>query len=167
MTLFKFYRYRNSAIIPTMVLASNNLLVEGEPVEIVEIDHPELKNILLEALAKPATAEPPQQEDDDGPKSVVLEALKLRKWREFEQNALLFTVYRSQTGVEIHVTGRGDDGFWKRDDTAKIALPPEAWPTTVAAALASTMREKQPVQEKQVRLLGGGPPPPALPPPRD
>lgn len=167
MNLFKFYRYKNRAVIPAMVLTEAGLIVEGNPVEVLEIDHPELPQVLREALCASPRKEEPANEEDEGPGSVVLEALHLKKWRDFEQDALLYTVHRTDHTVEVHVTGRGDDGFWKRDDTKKITLDASCWPDMVAQALAKLMVENKPVDDKPVRLLGGQTPPPlALPPPK-
>lgn len=167
MNLFKFYRYKNRAVIPSMVLTEAGLIVEGNPVEVLEIDHPELPEVLREALCASLGKEEPTEDEDEGPKSVVLEALQLKKWRDFEQEALLYTVHRTDKTVEVHVTGRGDDGFWKRDDTQKITLDASCWPDTVAQALAKLMVENKPVADKPVRLLGGPATAPlALPPPK-
>lgn len=167
MNLFKFYRYQNRAVIPAMIQTEQGLIVEANPVEILDIDHPDLATVLREALCATPGKEQPDESGDDGPKSVVLEALNLKKWRDFEHNALLYTVHRTDKAVELHATGRGDDGFWKRDDSKKITLDSIAWPDTVAQALARLMIENKPVADKPVKLLGGpAAAPMALPPPK-
>lgn len=165
MSILKLYRYKDKVVIPAIAITKEGLLVESLPVEVCDVEDPRLPSVIEECLARTPQEEQPGDDDGQGPKSIVLEALHLKKWKDLEQNALLYTLFRSRNDVQIHVTGRGDDGFWKRDDSLMILYSLEDANSTLSQNLARAIIERKPVEEKPVRLLGG--PPPALPPARD
>ena len=121
MSIVKIYRYKDQAVIPSIARTAEGLLVECAPVVLCQIDQPQLPDLIGQTLTAPVL-EQPDSEEDNGPDSVVLEALGLKKWRDFEQNALLYTIHCTESSVEVHITGRGQDGFWKRDDSPMLSL---------------------------------------------
>ncbi len=165
MSILKLYRYKHLIVIPTIATTAEGLLVESIPVQICDVDDPALPSVIEDCLLHTPELEDQDEADQSGPKSVVVEALKLKKWRDLEQNALLYMVHRSSSAVEVHVTGRGDDGFWKRDDSLRLSYPQDESTGSLAQKLAKVMKERKPLEEKPIRLLGG--PAPALPPPSE
>lgn len=159
MSVVKFYRYNDRLVVPTMAI-SGGLLVEVEPITIYDINEKgDVKRCILAAItAEPQEADYHSQQTDERP--VVLAALGLKHWFELERSAILFTLQRATNMVTLHITGRGEDGYWKRDDTQTCFLSAEHSAEELAAKVASEICKRDP-NVKPVRLLGG---PPALPP---
>lgn len=166
MSILKIYRYKEQVVIPTIAQNEHGLLVECSPVAICDVEDPRMPDVIQEALSREVL---PEQNDDhdEGPKSVVLESLKLKKWRDLEQSAILYTIFRSDSAIQVHSTGRGADGSWTRDDSLMVNFPLDSTDQSLSRSLAKVIADRKPVQDKPVRLLGGPPAlPPALPPPQ-
>lgn len=132
-------------------------MVESWPVTICDITQMgEVKQSILDALTQNAAAQDPGDNDEDDTRPVVLIALNLKHWHEFEKNSLLWTAHRTDSGLTVHLTSRGDDGYWRRDDSRTLFLQAPA--EELAERLASMLAERDP-RDRPVRLLGGPPAP--------
>lgn len=163
MSILKFYKYNGQVLIPTIAPTESGLLVEVEPVICCSVDdRAELEKTILDSLHDSTWAPPEDQLQDQPEHPVILAVLGLRRWADFERKALLFTLHKSANGSTLHITGRGSDGFWSRDDSLSLLFPPDCSDEVLAERIASYIAAR--AAQPQVRLLGLAPP--ATPDPR-
>lgn len=167
MTFFRVYRYKDQLIVPTVVQAEEGFYMDVEPLTISAIsDQKSLRSNLLEALARenPVVPTPDPSEDRGG--SAILERLNLRKWRAFEKDATMFTIYFNENGWEFYSTGKAVDGEWKSNRGKHISLPGDTSADRIVDLLALELsQEAVSEDEQQARATPGGLM--LLPPPTD
>lgn len=115
---------------------------------------------LFEAL-KQTTEVVPTPQPTDEPGSAILEKLNIRKWRKFEAEAVMFSIYMNESGIEYYSTGSAVGGEWKMLSGKHISLPAE---TEHARVVDIIVRE---LQEDKRADAGKGGGLMLLPPPSD
>lgn len=150
-----------------MVQTEQGVYLETEPVVLVDIGvNGAVVELLTELLSStPAAAQEEDLYNEEGDRfsaqSVLLAALSLKKWQDFERQSLLFTLHKTDSQVNLHITGRGADGLWSISKseckTFDATLPDSKLAFIVASELVNAKVVEPP------RLLGG----PSLPAVRD
>lgn len=114
MSLCRIYARNGKVLIPVVAQTAEGMFVDAAPVEVLSLhDRPALEQALAEALhAENPPVPSPQQ--DEGPGSVILEAVGIRRWEAFERAAVLYTIHTTEEGVMVYATGHGADGMWTR-----------------------------------------------------
>jgi hypothetical protein len=160
-TFVRFYRYQDKLVIPTVVQAEEGFYMDTDPVTISDIaNESDARERLFEAL-KTQNEIVPTPEPTDEPGSAILEKLKVRKWRKFEAEAVMFTIYLNPTGIEYYSTGRAVGGEWRMTAGKHISLPLD---TDHARIVDIIIQELQEANESEAGKPGGLmllPPPPA------
>lgn len=159
MGLWKIYRYENYVVSPRMVQTEQGVYLETEPVELVNIEY---RASVVDLLVELLSSEPSAAKDDDlyneegdrfSAQSVLLAALSLKKWQDFEKRALLFTLHKTDEQVNLHVTGRGADGLWSISKSECKSLNPKASNPELANLVVSELLNAKVAEPP--RLLGG------------
>jgi hypothetical protein len=120
----RFYRYKDQLVIPTVVQAEEGFYMDVDPVAICQIaDQEEVRRRIMDVLSAGDNQVVPTPERADEPGSAVLERLRLRKWRVFEAEAVMFTIYLNPNGIEYYSTGPAVGGEWKMRAGKHISLP--------------------------------------------
>lgn len=159
MSLWKIYRYEDTVLVPRMVQTDAGVFLETEPVELIAISDPKsIREVLAELLdSKPGTAEEEDLYNEEGDRfaaqSVLLTALSLKKWQDFERRALLYTMHKQNDELKLHVTGRGNDGLWSLSGAECKSFELKLGTEKLAEQIASEIINKSPVPPP--RLLGG------------
>lgn len=155
MAVWKLYRYEDRVLVPRMVQSEEGMYLETEPVQVVCVsDRVALVETLLRTLSQdPTKAADADFCDPDAPAlPVVLEVLGIRKWKEFEMKALMYTLHKSESSWKMYVTGRGDDGMWCLNDENSRSFPAGQEISSLCTQLAMEIEARLPV--KAPRLLG-------------
>ncbi len=159
MGLWKIYRYENYVVSPRMVQTEQGVYLETEPVELVNIEYrASIVDLLIELLSsEPAVATEDDLYNEEGDRfsaqSVLLAALSLKKWQDFEKRALLFTLHKTTEHVNLHVTGRGADGLWSISKSECKSLNPKSSIHDLANLVAGELLSAKVAEPP--RLLGG------------
>lgn len=167
MGLWKLYRYENYVVAPRMVQTEQGVYLETEPVELVNVDvRGAVVDLLTDVLASaPAPAQENDLYNEEGDRfsaqSVLLAALSLKRWQDFERRAVLFTLHKTDAQINLHVTGRGDDGLWSISKSDCKTFDPSISNTELASLIAGELISAKVVEPP--RLLGG----PIMPLPKD
>lgn len=97
--------------------------MDVEPVSMCAIAHEdEVRRRLSDALIATENKIVPTPDRADEPGSAILERLNLRKWRKFEAEAVMFTIYLNPDGIEYYSTGPAVSGEWKMRSGKHISL---------------------------------------------
>jgi hypothetical protein len=118
MSVWRIYRYEDMILAPTMVVTDDGVFIETQPVQAVSIESPEDMLALINRLLDnpPGRAQEKDLNNPDNPESqelpAILERLSIKRWKDFEKRALLYTLHRTGWQLTMHVTGRGPDGMW-------------------------------------------------------
>ena len=163
MGLWKLYRYENYVVVPRMVQTEQGVYLETEPVELVNVDvRGAVIDILSELLVSiPAAAKEEDLYNEEGDRfsaqSVLLAALSLKRWQDFERRAVLFTLHKTESQTNLHISGRGDDGLWSISRSECKTYPASASDKELADSIATELLNAKTAAPP--RLLGG----PSLP----
>lgn len=123
MTFARFYRWKDKLIVPTVVQAEEGFYMDVDPVRVCEIsDADEIRQTLSEVLARD-NPKVPTPDRASQPGSAVLERLHIRKWRAFEADATMFSIYQNENGIEFYSTGPAVNGEWRVGSGKHISLP--------------------------------------------
>ena len=166
MSIWKIYRFENMILSPTMVVTDAGVFIETNPVEAISTELiPELL-ALVEKLLN-STIEHAQERDfydpdspDSSPQSVLLELLKIRRWRDFEKRALMYTLHRQGSELTMYITGRATDGMWAVDDANKRIFSLAESLAPACQGIVDELVSRRPIESPQIIRLG-------LPPPAD
>lgn len=144
---------------PRMVQTEQGVYLETEPVELVDIGY---RASVVELLVELMSSEPSAAKEDDlyneegdrfSAQSVLLAALSLKKWQDFEKRALLFTLHRTDEQINLHITGRGADGLWNISKSECKSFDPKVSIPDLANSVASELLNAKAAEPP--RLLGG------------
>jgi hypothetical protein len=139
----RFYRYQDKLVIPTVVQAEEGFYMDVDPVTICDIaNESEVRNKLHEVLTRTNDVVPTPDPTDE-PGSAVLEKLKLRKWRKFEAEAVMFTIYLNDNGTEYYSTGGAVGGEWKMSGGKHISLPVETDHARIVDSIVQELKEEK------------------------
>ena len=163
MSIWKLYRYEDEVLAPCMVVTDEGVFIETQPVQMVSADsHRDIVELLQELVeTKPETAKESDLNDPEvkGTQPVLLEILNIKKWKDFEKRALMYTLHRSGNELVMHVTGRGPDGMWSIADSQSKKFDINESTSTACIAIADEIMARRVV--KAPMLLSG----PSLPSP--
>jgi hypothetical protein len=166
MTVWKIYRYEDMVLVPTMVVTDEGVFIETGPVQSVSIEEvQELLDLIERLLASPVGKA--QEKDLNNPDSplassrpVLLEMLKIKRWRDFEKRALMYTLFCQGAQLTMHVTGRAPDGMWLRDDSKNRNFSLEGSATEACRGIVAELISRRPVDSPRTLALAPLPPPP-------
>lgn len=159
MSLWKIYRYEDLVLAPRMVRTEAGVFLESEPVQMVRTDNREALRELLQELLSGAIEDASESDlyneegDRFSPQSVLLAALSLQRWQDFERKSLLFTMHKTDEKLDLHVTGRGDNGLWSLERSKCTSFPLSVDSQKLAALVADELIAAQAVPPP--KLLGG------------
>lgn len=141
MSFVRFYRYRDKLVIPTVVQAEEGFYMDVDPVTIGDIaDGDNVRERLFAAL-KHANEVVPTPSPTDEPGSAVLDKLGLKKWRKFEAEAVMFSIYLKDNGIEYYSTGAAVSGEWKMAAGTHINLPPDTAHSRIVDIILQALTE--------------------------
>lgn len=158
MTIWKLYRYEDSVLAPRMVKTEDGVFVETQPVSSVPAD---AKSEIVDLLKDVLQTDPEDASSEDlnvdmdqkDPQPVLLQILSIKKWKDFEKRALMYTLHRSDKQLDMHVTGRGDDGMWCVADSERRSFPHSMSLTEICESIADEIISRRAVRAPL--LLGG------------
>lgn len=128
-------------MIPTVVQAEEGFYMDTDPVTICDIANvDEVREKLFDAL-KQTTEVVPTPLPTDEPGSAILEKLKIRKWRKFEAEAVMFSIYMNETGIEYYSTGSAVGGEWKMRSGKHISLPGDTEHARIVDIIVQELKE--------------------------
>ena len=160
MSLFKVYRYEDLVLFPRMVLTDAGVFLETEPVDILGVEN---LAALVEHISKLLSSKPAPAEESDlyreegdrfSAQSVLLTALSIKKWHDFERQSLLYTIHLTEDDLRLHVTGRGDNGLWSIQKSSVKSFPLSEGSSALALKIVNEIAATRPTPPP--RLLGGG-----------
>ncbi len=175
MSIYKFYLWRHNVLIPHMVQTDAGLYVDAAPVAICNAsDSRQLYQKIKESLSLKIVQLPPpipagsndgdccgcEDDQDDSPHSVLLAAVDLTKWEDFEKETTLYTVHVSQDEFIVYSTGRDKTRMWTHEASRKTVIArTEGIEAVTQRVLAEITADYMVAQEKRTRT--------GLPAPRD
>ena len=134
-------------------------IMDVDPVTICDIsDEAKVRERIAEALTRSNQVVPTPQPTDE-PGSAVLEKLNLRKWRKFEAEAVMFTIYMNESGIEYYSTGEAQSGEWKMRGGKHISFSADTDHTRVVDIIVQELNEKTSDEAGKVGGLMLLPPP--------
>jgi len=155
MSLTRFYLYRDAVLIPNVVKAEEGFYFDAEPITGCDVtDDEDLKGCLSEALQMENEVVPtPKPEVGKG--SLILEALNLKRWHEFEYQSVMYSVYSDENGdYTFYATGRSDKGLWSQDPTRQKVFPAGTPIGEIVEELVAQIRQDSDIEfERQKRLI--------------
>lgn len=156
MSMVRVYLYAvgQQVILPLVAENEAGVYVETGPVQFFDV--PDLDKWKAEIHRRLTEGNPVVTTPDEEvtPGSPILEALNLKKWDDFERQALLFTVHTKPDGVSLYVTGKDKDGHWTQNGKERefaSDVPIE----TVVDELANDLIRQPGAVAKPTLLLGG------------
>ncbi len=158
MTIWKMYRYEDSVLAPRMVKTEEGVFVETQPVSSVSADSKtdivDLLKDSLQTAPEDASKEDLNYEVDvKDAQPVLLQVLGIKRWKDFEKRALMYTLHRSENQLVMHVTGRGADGMWSIADSESRSFSNEISLQEICESIADEMMARRAVRAPL--LLGG------------
>ena len=158
LTIWKMYRYEDSVLAPKMVKTEEGVFVETQPVSSVSADS---KADIVELLKDSLQADPEDASKEDlnyeidvkDAQPVLLQVLGIKKWKDFEKRALMYTLHRSDNQLVMRVTGRGADGMWSIADSESRNFSFENSLQQICECIADEMIARRAVRAPL--LLGG------------
>lgn len=100
--------------------------MDAEPVVICAITERDTLRMLLTEAMRTENEVVPTPGRADEPGSVILEKLKIKKWRMFEKDAAMISVYFQDQSIELYSTGEAIGGEWKVGRGTHITLPQDS-----------------------------------------
>ncbi len=127
--------------------------MDSEPVIICDTtSDADLRRHVATALERtnPVVPTPGKTEE---PGSAVLDALGIRKWRTFESESVMLSIYLTAAGIEYYSTGWPVDGEWRGGRGKHISLPPDTSEERLVDLIVQELKEQLPLEN---RTIGGG-----------
>jgi hypothetical protein len=133
-----------------MVVTDDGAFVETQPVQMVSSDSlPDIIELIEDILnTTPEKARPEDLSSPEAPdsKPVLLEMLRLQRWLDFEKRALMYTLHRAGSQLNLHATGRGGDGMWTVDNNRNRSFDVASTVTEAAREIAAEIVARRPVE---------------------
>lgn len=156
MSMVRVYLYAigQQVIIPQVAETEEGVFIETEPVQFFAVqDVDKWKSEIYKRLVagNPAFSPP---EDDVTPGSPILEALNLKRWDDFERQAVLYTIHVKPRSVAVYATGKNEDGRWNSNGKER-EFASQAPLEAVIDEMASDLIKEPGAVAKPMLLLGG------------
>ena len=156
MSMVRVYLYAigQQVIIPELAETEAGFYVETAPVDffpVHEVDN--WKSAIYKRLTR-GNPVIPTPDDNVTPGSPILEALNLRKWDDFERQAVLYTIHVRPRAVSVYKTGKNEEGRWTQNgDEREFAS--QAPLECVIDEMANDLIQEPGAVAKPMLLLGG------------
>lgn len=172
MTVKRAYLYKDLVVIPATVRTKEGLFVDANPVRAFNIDDQEgcLKYLGRLLSQEPALIDSEKREapnTEEG--TVILNALGLSKWRDFEKNSLMYMIHGKADGLTIYVTGEDDKGSWREDKSRTFEILDDKSTSEQALFIWTDMKRRfdHKAQDKKEEVVEETRPLKLLAPPQD
>ena len=142
-------------VIPTIVSTPDGIFMEVEPVSVFDVtDLNAWKRHVVKALENGNAIVTPDDSTNE-PGSAVLERLGLKKWHDFEVNAVMFTIHKGAMYFTIYSTGRDEKRMWTKSGLER-KFASQAPVSMVVDELANDLvKEPEAFPRSSTLLLGG------------
>jgi hypothetical protein len=151
MTFLHFYVRNRKVIIPTVAQTDEGFFIDVAPVEMISVGKTtQLREVLVKAmeLGNPQVQTP----EAEGPGSVILEAVGIKRWEAFEKQSALYTIFSTKGNTTVYVTGRGEDGMWTQDKSNETVFPDGATSNDVIDWIIKDIARRPEANEPEARL---------------
>ncbi len=156
MSMVRIYLYGvgQQIIIPELAQTDEGFFVETAPVQIFSVqDISTWKAVVYNVLSQGNKIIPtPEQTSDPG--SPILEALRLKRWDDFERQAVLYTVHAGPRFISVYSTGRNEDRRWTTGAAERKFASQAPLELVVEEVVMDIIKEPEAVA-KPMLLLGG------------
>lgn len=158
MSLYHLYVHKQNVLIPTVCQTESGVYLDEAPVTIVEAKiKAELEQALLSLLSSDnLPVSTPDASLEAG--SAILDLLAIKKWSQFEKQAVMYTIHKDDNRISVYITGRADDGMWKQEFQRESSFAAETPQSAIVGFLLSEI-------EKDIQDGGQGTKPLLLLPP--
>lgn len=148
MSFLRLYRYREKLILPTVVQAAEGFYMDTEPVIICDTtSDADLRRHIAGALGRTNPVVPTPDKADE-PGSAVLNALGIHKWRTFESESVMLSIYLTAGGIEYYSTGHPVGGEWKGGRGKHITLPADTSEERLVDLIVQELKEPPPLENR-------------------
>ncbi len=157
MSMLRIYLYGigQKVIIPTIVSTTDGVFMEVEPVSVFDVqDLNAWKKYVIRKLESGNVLI--QGTDKTGePGSAVLERLGLRKWHDFETNAVMYTIHKGAMYFTIYSTGRDEKRMWTKSGHERKFASGAPIGMVVDELANDLVKEPEAFPKSPTLLLGG------------
>lgn len=159
MSLYHLYVYKHEVLIPTVCQTETGVYLDEAPVTSIAADSKEsleaaLVNLLSSENPKIFTAETGVQAG-----SAILDLLTIKKWSDFEKQAIMYTIHSDNRRISIYITGRGPDGMWKQEFQRESSFEISTAKPAIVGFLIQEIEKDILDEEQRPRVLLLPPPP--------
>jgi len=124
--------------------------MDSEPVTVCDTKNDaDLRRHIAAALSQTNPVVPTPSKADE-PGSAVLDTLGIRKWRTFESESVMLSVYLTPSGIEYYSTGWPVDGEWKGGRGKHITLAADTAQDKLVDLIVQELREEPPRENQTV-----------------
>lgn len=148
------YGVGQQIIIPELAETDEGFFVETDPVKIFSVqDIPAWKSVIYRVLSQ-GNPIIPTPEKTSSPGSPILEALNLKRWDDFERQAVLYTVHAGPRFISVYATGKNEDKRWTTGTKERKFASQAPLELVVDEVVMDIIKEPEAVP-KPMLLLGG------------
>jgi hypothetical protein len=156
MSMVRIYLYAigQKIIIPELVETEDGFFVEVEPVRIFPVQDINGWKSVIYSVLREGNIVVPTPEQSAEPGSPILEALGLKRWDDFERQAVLYTIHAGCRYISVYATGKNAEKRWTNEGKERKFASQAPLGIVVEEVVLDIIKEPEAVP-KPMLLLGG------------
>lgn len=157
MSMLRVYLYgiTQKVFIPTMAVTEEGFIAEQGPLHVFQVTEVARWKNKINQMLKDGNPIIPTPETVETPGSVILEHLNIQKWRDFETNAVMYTVHKGHMFITIYKTGRGPDRMWTNEGDERQFASKAPLEVVIDELADDIVKQPEALAKPTTLLLGG------------